>query len=180
MKLNREKVTIVFYQVYQPKTRGTRDHNRSPEYNNYFRFKLDFLANQIPWLLFGSARKTRTWQRTLRSCFLSSFVEFCSAVSKEKSKMSHPIRDQDDHLVFPIGLKHKLSRANVEDVAILLPVKFHWILFSGFREECQNGSANQRPRRPSYFSDRPENKLEDLVSCQVSFNSVQRFQRRCR
>ena len=30
------------------------------------------------------ARKTRTWQRTLRSCFLSSFVEFRS---EEKSNM---------------------------------------------------------------------------------------------
>ena len=32
-------------------------HYRSPEYNTYFHFKLDFLANQITWLLFLSARK---------------------------------------------------------------------------------------------------------------------------
>ena len=29
-------------------------------------------------LFFRSARKTQTWERTSRSCFLSSFVEFCS------------------------------------------------------------------------------------------------------
>ena len=42
---------------------------------------------------------------------LSSFVEFRSAVSEEKSKMSQPIRGQGGHLVFPIGpKKHKLGR----------------------------------------------------------------------
>ena len=69
----------------------------------------------------------------------------------------------------------------VEDVEILLPVKFRWIPFSGFRE-VENVSANQRPGRPSCFSDRPEkHKLGrgrwDLASCQVSLNSIQRFQR---
>ena len=72
----------------------------------------------------------------------------------------------------------------VEDLEILLPVKFHWIPFSGFRED-NNVSANQRPGRPSCFSDRPEkHKLGrghwDLACCQVSLNSVQRFQRRSR
>ena len=33
----------------------------------------------------------------------------------------------------------------VEDVEILLPVKFRRFLFSGFREEVENVSANQRP-----------------------------------
>ena len=42
----------------------------------------------------------------LRSCFLSSFVEFRSAVSEEKWKMSQPIRGQGGHLVFPIGPKN--------------------------------------------------------------------------
>ena len=66
---------------------------------------------------------------------------------------------------------------------ILLPVKFHEIPLSGFRGEVKNVSANLRPGRPSFFSDRPEkHKLGrahwDLASCQVSSNSVQRFQRR--
>ena len=125
----------------------------------------------------------------LRSCFLSSFVELCSAVSEENRKMSQPISGQGGHLVYPIGpKKHKLGRGRwdlascqvllnsfhqfqrrsrkclsqsearaailffqsawketnlVEDVEILLwPVKFCWILFSGFREEVQNVKVN--------------------------------------
>ena len=70
----------------------------------------------------------------------------------------------------------------VADVEILLPVKFRWIPFSGFRGEVKNVSANQRSERPSCFSDRPEkHKLSrrrwDIASCQVLLNSVQRFQR---
>ena len=37
---------------------------------------------------------------------LSSFVEFHSAVSEDKSKMSQPIRGQGGHLVFPISPKN--------------------------------------------------------------------------
>ena len=104
------------------------------------------------------------------------------AVSEEKSKMSQPIRGQGGHLVFPIGPKNTNL---VEDVEILLPVKFRWIPYSGFRGEVENVSANQRPWRPSCFSDWPEkHKLGrgrwDLASCQVSLNSLQRFQRRSR
>ena len=96
--------------------------------------------------------------------------------------MSQLIRGQGGHLVFPIGQKNTNL---VEGVEILLPVKFRWIPFSGFRGEVENVSANQRPGRPSCFSDRPEkHKLGrgcwDLASCQVSLNSVQQFQRRSR
>ena len=52
---------------------------------------------------------------------MPSFVEFHSAVSEEKSKMSQPIRGQGGHLVFPINSK---NTSFVEDVEILLPVKF--------------------------------------------------------
>ena len=133
-------------------------------------------------LFFRSARKRQTWLRTLTSCFHPSFVEFLSAVSEEKSKMSQPIRGQGIHLVFPIGPKNTNL---VEDVEILLPFKFPWIPFSGFRGEVENISANQRPGRQSCFSDRPEKHKHgsgrwDLASCQVSLNSVQRFQRRSR
>ena len=71
----------------------------------------------------------------------------------EVEKMSQPIRGQGGHLVFPIGLKNINL---VKDVEILLPVKFRWIPFSGYRGEVENVSANQRPGRPSYFSDQPE------------------------
>ena len=71
----------------------------------------------------------------------------------------------------------------VEDVKILLPVKFLWIAFSSFRGEVENVSANQSPGWLSCFSDRHEkHKLgrgsSGLAACQVSLNSVQRFQRR--
>ena len=67
--------------------------------------------------------------------------------------MSQPIRGQGGHLVFPISPKNTNL---VEDVEILLPVKFSWFQFSGFRGEVENVSANQRQGRPSCFSDRPE------------------------
>ena len=44
-----------------------------------------------------------------------------------------------------------------EEIETFLPVKFRWIFFSSFRGEFENVSANQRPGRPSCFSDRPEN-----------------------
>ena len=48
-------------------------------------------------------------------------MEFLSAVSKKKSKMSQPIRSQGSHFVFLIGPKNTNL---VEDVEILLSVKF--------------------------------------------------------
>ena len=94
--------------------------------------------------------------------------------------MSHPIIGQGDHLVYQISQKNINL---VEYVVILLPIKFNWILLCGFRGEFKNVLANQRPWRPSCFSDLPEkHKLGgghwDLASCQVSLNSVQRFKRR--
>ena len=52
----------------------------------------------------------------------------------------------------------------VGDDEILIPVMFCWIPLSGFWWEVENVSANQRPGRPSCFSDRPENTnlLEDI------------------
>ena len=96
--------------------------------------------------------------------------------------MSQPIRGHGGQLLFPIGPKNTNL---VEDTEILLPVKFHWIPFSGFRGEVENISANQTPGRPYDYSDRPEKKKLgrerwDLASWQVSLNSVQRFQRRSR
>ena len=67
--------------------------------------------------------------------------------------MSQPIRGRGGHLVFPIGPKNTNL---VEDIEILLPVKFCVNPFSGFRGEVENVSANQRPGRPSWFYDRPE------------------------
>ena len=85
-------------------------------------------------------------------------------------------------ILFSIGPKNTYL---LEGFEILLPIKFCWIRFSGFRGEVENGSANLRPGRPSCFTDRPEKHklgrwLWDLYSCQVSLNSVQRIQRRSR
>ena len=68
----------------------------------------------------------------------------------------------------------------VEDLKILLPVKFRWIPFSGFRSK-----ANQRPGRPYCFLDQPEKHkfgrgCWELAFCQVSLNSVQWFHSRSR
>ena len=51
-----------------------------------------------------------------------------------KSKMSQQIRGQCGHLVFPIGPKNINF---VEDVEILLLVKFRLIPFIGFREKVE-------------------------------------------
>ena len=68
---------------------------------------------------------------------------------------------QGGHLVFPICPKNTNF---VEDFEIFLPVKFRCRPFSGFRGDVENVSANQRPGRPSCFSDRPEKKnlVEDV------------------
>ena len=94
--------------------------------------------------------------------------------------MSQPIRGQGGYLVFLISPK---NASLVEDVEILLPVKFCWILFSGLRGKVENVSAKHRPGRPFCFSDPPEKHILgrvrwDLASYQVSSNSFQRFQRR--
>ena len=59
--------------------------------------------------------------------------------------MSQPIRGQGGYLVVLIGPK---NASLVEDVEILLPIKFRRIPFSIFRKEVENVSANQRPGRP--------------------------------
>ena len=119
----------------------------------------------------------------LRSCFLSSFVEFYSAVSEEKLKMFQQIIGRGGHFVFLIHLKNTNL---VEGVEILLPIKFRWIPFSGFRGKVENVSANQRPGRPFCFfpiglkKHKGGRRHWELASCQVSLNSVQRFLRRSR
>ena len=100
--------------------------------------------------------------------------------------MSQPIRGQGGYLVFLISLKNP---SLVEDVEILLPVKFCWILFSGFRgkvelnwfEEKLKMSQQIRGQGGHFvFSDPPEkHKLGrgcwDLASYQVLSNSFHSF-----
>ena len=64
-----------------------------------------------------------------------------------------PANQRPGQPFFPIGPKNTNLK---EDVKILLPFKFRWIAFSGFRGEFEHVSSNQRPGRPSCFSDRHE------------------------
>ena len=110
---------------------------------------------------------------------LLPIVEFCSAVSEEKSQMSQPIKGLGDHLVFTIGQKNTNL---AEDFEILLPVKFHWILFSGFRGEVKKCLSQSEARAAILFfrvakKHKPGRGHWVLASCQVSLNSVQWFQR---
>ena len=57
-------------------------------------------------LVIHSAPKTQTWLTTLRSCTPSSFIEFPSAVSEEKLKISQSIRGKGGHLGFLISRKN--------------------------------------------------------------------------
>ena len=138
---------VLFYSVQQIQRRSRKCLSRSEA--------------RAAILFFRSAWKTQTSERTLRSCFLSSFVEFRAAVSEEKSKMSQPIRSQGGHLVFQKPEKHKLGKSTLRSCFLSSFISF---LFSGFRGEVENVSANQRPGRPSCFSDRPKNTnlIEDI------------------
>ena len=72
--------------------------------------------------------------------------------TEENSKMSQPNQRPGQ----PSCFSDQPENTNlVEDVEILLPVTFRWILFSCFRGEVENVSANKTPGRPSCFSDRP-------------------------
>ena len=90
--------------------------------------------------------------------------------------MSRLIRGQGGHLLFLIGPKNTNL---VEGFEILLPVKFRWIPFSSFYREVENVSANQRPGRPSCFSDQPKNTnlvegfeiLPPIKFCWIRFSS---------
>ena len=58
-------------------------------------------------------------------------------------------------ILFSDRPEKKTKLGTVDDIDILLPVKFPLIPFNGFRE-VENVSANQRPGRPSLFFDLPE------------------------
>ena len=132
------------------KQEAQRATYRAPEYNVPPFWGIGQSRNFVYWL----ARKYKLGRGCWDLASCQVLLNFCSAVSEEKLKMSQPIRGQRGHLVFLICLKNTNL---VEDVEILLPVKFRWIPFSGFWGEVENVSANQRPGRPSCFSDRPKN-----------------------
>ena len=118
--------------------------------------------------IFRSTRKIHTWKRTMRSCCLSSFIEFRSAVLECPKWLSQS--GWGGQLVFISDRleKYKLGRIFFY---ILLPVTFRWIPFSGFRE-VENVSANQRPGWPSGFFDRPK---KDKLNLGTEFDFLLNF-----
>ena len=87
-------------------------------------------------------------------------------------------------LFFRSSEKYKLGRGSWDTCTASCQVSLNSVQpFQ--RRSRKNVSANQRPGRPSYFSDWPEkHKMGrghlDLASYQVSMNSIQRFQRKSR
>ena len=113
-----------------------------------------------------------------RGRFLSSFIKLHSAVPAELSK------SEAGAAILFSDLPEK-NKKLIEDVEFL-PFKFWQIPLSGFREEVENVSANQRPGWPSWFSDRPEkHKLGTgrrvLASCkfwQIPFSGFRDVEKR--
>ena len=161
-----------------------------PKNTNLIRDVMILLPVKFCWIPFNGFWEVENVSANQRpgrpSCFscqvLINYHQWFQRRSRKSEKLTTTnVEHLSLRLVFPIGPKNTNL---VEDVEILLSVKFRWIPFSGFRE-VENVSANQRPGRPSCFSDRPEkHKLSrgcwDLAYCQVLLNSVQQFQRRSR
>ena len=107
------------------------------------------------------------WKNFNLGCYLVMVAARRASLSSDNSCWGI---GQGRHFCLLIGPKNTNF---VEDIEILLPVQFLWILFSGFIGEVKNVSANQRPGRPSCFSNRPEkhklgSRRWNLASCQVS------------
>ena len=62
-------------------------------------------------------------------------------------------------VIFVFRSARKKTMKLAEDFQFLLPVTLHQIPYSGCRETIGHGSANQRPGRPSLFSDRPQSTI---------------------
>ena len=109
-------------------------------------------------------------KRRIKSCFLSSFIEFHSAVSEKKSKMSHAIRGQGGHLVFFLDL------ASWQDLITIERFQRSWKCLS--QSDAGTAILFFQSARKYKLSKRRIKK--NLTSCQVSLNSIQRLQRRSR
>ena len=117
------------------KTRAQMATYRAPEYNmplwlTDWLWRLSFFLDQS------------------NSTNMAEYIEYLLLVkvnripfsdSRGIVKMSRQIRGQGGHLAFLIGLK---TTNMVEDVTILLSVKFHQIELCGFREKVEHVSVN--------------------------------------
>ena len=62
-------------------------------------------------------------------------------------------------VIFVFRSARKKNMKLAEDFQFLLPVTLHQIPYSGCRETIGHGSANQRPGRPSLYSDRSQSTI---------------------
>ena len=82
------------------------------------------MRGQDGHLVFPIGPKTQTWKRTLRYCFLSSFLEFRSAVSEEKSKMRKVNDGWTDDGQRVITIVHLSFRLGCTKNCITLRIKY--------------------------------------------------------
>ena len=122
------------------------------------------LETRAAILVFPSARKTRTRQRTLSSCFLSSFIKFRLAV-QERSKMPQPIRGKGGHLDSTSYLRWDLASCQVSLKFIQRSQRrgrkclsqseagAAILVFLSLRLRCtKNHAVPQRLKKPHYLS----------------------------
>ena len=105
------------------------------------------------WVQWATSLRNRQ-RRTFLFTDRPEKYKLCRDIERRSRKCLSKSEARTAILFFAIGLKNTNL---VEDVEILLPVKFLWIPFSGFRGEVENVSANPRPGRPSCFSIGPKN-----------------------
>ena len=85
--------------------------------------------------------------------------------------MSQPMRDRAATFLLICPKNTKL----VEDVEILLPVKFHWILFSGFRGEVEMSQVMLPViawPEGGYRNGEPAQEQEDWIELRISGSEV--------
>ena len=112
----------------------------------------------IGWNIFDFSSETAKWNSTKldRKQDLNVLYQVWVFQADRKNKMAALAFDWLRH--FRLHLWISLKNKNlVEDVEILLPVNFFLIPFSGFREEVENVSANQRPGGHLVFPIGPKN-----------------------
>ena len=113
---------------------------------------------RVAILVFRSARKTQIGWRMLRSCFLSSFIELCSAVV-EKAKMLANHLEAGRPSWF--SDRPEKNTTLVEDVEFLLQLKVLSNSVLWFLWRSRDVSTNERPGWPSLFSNRREKHKPD-------------------
>ena len=149
-------------------TRGPKGHCRSPEYNQGFKnLTSEWNQKQQHFILHVS-----------RSLLCIRFVVI-TFWAEEVFEMCHILWwiGQGGNFYSLFGPKNTNL---VEDVKILLPVKFRWIPFSGFRGKVKICLSQSEARAAIlFFGSAQKHKLGrgrwELAFCQVSLNSVQWF-----